>query len=1108
MIKYCVKRPITVLMAVLIIVVLGFYSLTKLPLTLFPDINLPYIVTVTTYQGASPSEVYEEVTRKIEASAQTIGNFQEVQSTSSEHFGYSIITFAQGTNMDSVIIELREVINNIDFKDGVGNTRIIRISPEMLPVVRVTLYKNYEEELSDEELIIKNTEWINDKILTELQSIPGVADVSIEGAADIVLQVNLDTQKTRTYNVTSEQVLQIIEEQNVGGLAGVVLDNGEIRMLYFGNKINSLDEIKALPILKSGNDIIRLSDLTVPDGVKFVNANTESYSKINNKQGLQVSFHMQTNFGITEVSENILNKLDEISKRENAGYEVIFDQGEYINLAIGSVWENLIIGGILAIAILLLFLRDLKPTIIVGLAIPISVIAAFMLMYFGKVSLNVVSMGGLALGIGMLVDNSIVVIENIYRMISEGKSKREAAIYGSKQVAAAITSSTITTIAVFFPMIFLEGLIAEVFTSMALTITFSLGASLIIALTLVPTMGSKMLKDQKVFKESKLGQKTKQLYTKFMNFNLKYKWLTVALVFVIFIGFGLLLISKGFVMLPETDEGSLNVTITVSPKIEFLPKSKLADQITAEILKLEDVETVSTTIGNSGTSLSMMGLGSSNDINMVVRLKTDRKRKTSDYEDIIKDIIKNIDYDNIEGITYSDLTEINVDSQNSLVSYITQEGVQIKVSGPSLEKLEKIATDITDILNQNSNLSKISDGISRGSDSVKITINKDQAMAAGLTMADIEKCLSYFYNGLGSLMTTKTVTVEFDKFVYEVQIPTDLNIDIGLEDLGDYRQFLSGIKLFDKNMQALIDRYIMENPTGIYTIVPIKPYYFQVNPLLKVTNNGIENLFVTDPNGPKRLDSYAAANLSDVADINYSTGFTSINSDGNTFYFMITAAINRDKNVTIVGSEVTKAVEAYLNSDEFKQYGNAYQVSFVGENEEIMSAVNDLILAGIVAILLVYMVMAIQFQSLLYPFIILITIPLAFTGGFIGLLIANMNLSIVSIMGLIILVGVVVNNGIVLVDYINYLVAEGKPLNEALIEAGITRLRPILMTALTTVFGLVTMALGLGEGGELLQPMAVTTIGGLVYATVLTLTMVPVVYSIFYREKKKIEDSI
>lgn len=1110
MIKYCVKRPITVLMVVLIVVVLGFYSLTKLPLTLFPDVNLPYIVTVTTYEGASPLEVNEEVTSKIESAAQTIGNFKEIQSTSNEHFGLSIITFADGTNIDTVIIELRELINNISFKDGVGNTRIIRISPEMLPVVTVTLFQNFDEGLSDEEALIKNTEWINNEIMTELQSIPGVADVSVVGAAEVVLQINLDNTILSGYGLTSDAVLTTIEEQNIGGLVGVALDNGEIRMLYLGDKIANLDDIKSLPITKQGDVIIRLSDLTVADGIKFVNANPLTYSKINNKQGIQVSFQMQTNYSITEVSDNILNRLDEIAERDDASYVVILNQGEYINLAVDSVWQNLIIGGILAIAILLLFLRDLKPTLIVGLAIPISVIAAFMLMYFGKVSLNIVSMGGLALGIGMLVDNSIVVIENIYRMISEGRSRKEAAIYGAKQVAAAIASSTATTIAVFFPMIFIEGLISDVFMNMALTITFSLGASLIIALTLVPTMSSKMLKEKKEVNETKIGKKTKEVYKKIMNFNLKYKGLVIILVFVIFIVVGIGIISKGFVMLPETDEGNLSVSISTNSKVEFVSKAKLADKITEELMKLEDIETVSANIGGSGSYSSLMSLGSSDQISMNINLKASRKTKTSDYEEIIKDLIKEIDYDSIEGIDYSDLIDIEVNTQNSAVQFIGEQGIRIKVAGPSLEALEQIATDISGILSQQEDLHKISDGISRGQDNVKITINKDNAMAYGLTVADVERSISYFYAGLGNLISTNKVKIEIDNYEYEIEIPSSMVGNISYDVFGDYNQFLSGILLFNKDTLNLIDQYMSENPGGIYIpntiIFPNQKLKFIVNPFLKVADEGI----VLGGANPS-LESLAAAPLFDgtdksVAEVHYTTGFTSINTDGNSYYFTVSAAVAKNKNVTLVAREVNKVVEQYLNSDNFKQYGSGYQVTFEGENEEILSAVKDLALAGLVAILLVYMIMAIQFQSLLYPFIILITIPLAFTGGMVGLLIANMNLSIVSIMGLIILVGVVVNNGIVLVDYINHLIAEGKKVKDALIEAGLTRLRPILMTALTTIFGLVTMALGMGEGAELLQPMAVSTIGGLIYATFLTLTIVPTVYALFNHKRMKLEE--
>ncbi|MDO9628754.1 MAG: efflux RND transporter permease subunit, partial [Acholeplasmataceae bacterium] len=372
--SYSVKKPITVLMGILIIIVLGVFSVTRLPLTLFPDINLPFVVTITTYEGRTPEEVEAEVALKIEATVATIGNFKEVSSMSNEHFGISIITFADGANMDSVVIELRELLNNINFADGVGNTRILRISPDMLPVMTVTLFRDYDAGLTDEEALIRNTEWINRDILLDLTSIPGVADVNVSGAADIVLQVKLDQAIIDSYGITHADVLQIIEAQNVGGLIGVALDSGEIRMLYLGNKPSNLADIATLPILFSGGQVITLSDLIIENGISYINANTEVYSKINGTQGIQVSFTKQSDYGITEVTQSITNRLNEIMAREGetAHYSILLDQGEYINVAVGSVLQNIIVGGILAIIILFVFLRNIKPTIIVGLAIPIS----------------------------------------------------------------------------------------------------------------------------------------------------------------------------------------------------------------------------------------------------------------------------------------------------------------------------------------------------------------------------------------------------------------------------------------------------------------------------------------------------------------------------------------------------------------------------------------------------------------------------------------------------------------------------------------------------------------------------------------------------------------
>lgn len=1119
--KYSVRKPITVLMGILIIIVLGIFSVTRLPLSLFPEVNLPYIVTVTTYPGENPETVETEVTNKIESSVATIGNFSEIQSTSYENFSLSIVTFAENTNMDTVVIEMRENLNNIEFADGVGNTRILRISPDMLPVLTITMSKTYDEDLTDEQALIRNTQWINSQVLTELNSIEGVADVTLTGTADTVLQINLDSDKLTQYALEQNGVLQIIEEQNTSGLIGVALDQGELRMVILGDQPDSLEEIHSLPISSFNDEVITLSDLIVEDGIQYVDASEENYSKINGVQGIQISFQKQSDIGITEVTENIYSKLDELENEyPNASYTVLLDQGEYINQSISTVLQNIIIGGLLAIIILFVFLRSIKPTLIVGLAIPISVIAAFMLMYFTGVSLNLVSMGGLALAIGMLVDNAVVVIENIYRMINDGKDKVQASIEGAKQVAGAITASTLTTVAVFLPIVFVEGLISDVFISMALTIAYSLGASLIISLTLVPSMSSRFLDDKNIKKDGKVISKIKTWYESSVLFAIKNKFLTLFVILLLLVGSFALVFTKGFILLPESDEGVININIETRANTDFEVKADLADYITEELLVIEDIETVSGSIGGGTGMMGMLGSGGES-ISITVNLSPDKNDSTTENEEKIRSIIENIDYNNLAGIDASDVLEYEVSAQNSTMSLAGASGISIKVSGYDLLTLEAISNDLLAILNDVDHVEDVDNGIEQGADQIKITVDKDQAMVYGLTNQDVLDNLNYFYSNLEGLTGSRTVTVQIEGIDYDIEIPNGAVGSIGFEMFGDYQTFLSGISLFDKETQSMIDAYLennevsMEAGNSIYMLnTPGMPTYqagdpirFIVNPFLKINDND-EIVFAPMDPSLDTLSSLAVAPLYSASDsvtnIDKVTGFSAINTDGNQRFLTVTAQIEQGFNVTLVSQEAIDAVEAYMD-DDFQDYGSGYSIAFQGENEEIMDAVSDLALAALVAILLVYMIMAIQFQSLKYPFIILMTIPLAFTGGFIALWIFGMNLSMVSLMGLIILIGVVVNNGIVLIDYINKLIERGYNVIDAIVKAGKTRLRPIFMTALTTILALVMTAIGVGEGSELLQPMALTAIGGLIYATILTLLVVPTVFAIFNRKRIKKE---
>lgn len=1119
--KYSVKKPITVLMGILIVIVLGIFAVTQLPLTLFPDMELPYLVTVTTYEGGSPEELEREVSTKIETAVSTIGSFQEVSSMSNEHFAISIITFGDTVNMDSVTVELREMLNNIAFIEGVDTTQIMRISPDMLPIMTISMFRSYDESVTDEQQLILNTEWLNEGILNSLESVAGVASVEITGQADIVLEIDLDQTKLTTAGLTNEEVLTIIDNQNVGGLVGVALDSGEIRMLYLGDEVDLLTGLENLPIAFDGVDVVYLSDLVVTDGINFVNANMDTYSKINGKPGIQISFQKQANYSTTEVSSNILDKLNSIVEESeiDADYVILLNQGEYINQSVNSVLLNLVLGAIIAIFVLFLFLKDIKPTIIVGLAIPISVISAFMLMFFSNISLNIISMGGLALGIGMLVDNSVVVIENIFRMISEGKSRREASIEGAKQVAGAITASTLTTVAVFLPLIFVQGMIADMFMSMALTIAYSLGSSLIIALTMVPSMSSKFLNEEKQKKESKVILGIKKTYEKSINFALKNKIVTLVTVVVLLVVSTFAVVTQGFVLMPTSDEGSIELSIDVATQVEFDTKSEYADLITDELLELSDIETIATTIGGSNTmgGMSMMS-SSSNTIVFTITLKDGRTSSTLQNIDFIESIMSEFDYSEVTDLEVNDIDEIAIEEASGQMGMPGASGVQIKLSGYDLETLEELANGISAVIEGVEGIDEVDNGIIKGADSVKITVNQDNAMFLELTSLDIQENLEYLYANLGLTSQSEEVNVRIEGINYVLSVPETTSIaDIDFTAFGDYKNFFSGVNLFDEDTRTMIDSY-MDTGESIYVINAMLPTYmlgdsikFVVNPYLRITAGEI----VMDQTGSDpTLLSLAKAPLfidedeTSITTIEKISGFATINTDGSNRYLTISAEVEEGKNITLVSSDVTIAVNEYVDSESFTQYGSGYSVEFEGENEDIMESFGDLLIALVVAILLVYMVMAIQFQSLKYPFIILGTLPLAFTGGMLSLFITGTELSMVALMGFIILIGIVVNNGIVLIDYINKLREAGSTVIESIIKAGKTRLRPILMTSLTTIIALSTMAIGIGEGSEMLQPMAITAIGGLVYATILTLIVVPVIYAIFNRKQIKKEIKI
>ncbi len=1128
--KYSVHKPITVLMAILIVILLGVVSLTKLPLELFPDINLPYAVVVTTYEGKNPEEVEADVTIPIEQNLLTISNLKTIQSTSREHFSMVITEFEQSTNMDTAFLEMRESFELLTLKEGVGNPMIIKFDPNMMPLMVVSLSRVWPD-MDDNESLIHTTEWVKDDVINQLERIPGVASVSLSGASDTEIQVDLKEELLEDLGLTQTEVMRILKDQNIEGLAGVVPDGNEIRMLYIGDNIEGLQELKNTPIYES----YTLGDLS--ENIGFINAATNQYMKINGKQGISISFQKQSEYGITEVVNSIQEKLDEIidSEEYEAEYVELLNQGEYIEQSVGSVTNNLIIGSILAVLILFIFLWDIRPTLIVGLAIPISVIGAFSLMYAFDISLNIVSMGGLALGIGMLVDNSIVVIENIYRLLKEGKTPKEAAIKGAGQVAAAITASTVTTIAVFLPIVFIEGMTADLFTAMALTVTFSLLASLIIAITMVPCISARVLNQKKdEIEKPTIFTKVQSLYERVLRFALRKKIISL-LTIAVLLGLSIFLANmKGFELLPQTDEGTISVDIEMVKGTSFEKTAEITDKLVEEIMEIEDYETVSADVGGAGFMSLFGGTGSTDSASITVLLKDERRLSTSAVANEIERIRDELDYTQLENVETSDVVKITVNAQSTTsMSGFGGTGIQIEIKGHDLDDMRQIANKLVTEIEKVEGTKDYNNGIPQTDDVVRITVNKSNAIMRGVTQSDILKAIDNFYTSLGFSMTTSednNMMIKVNGIDYDITVPSS---GFNMDDV-TYDMFLSQIRVFDYDVTKAIEKKLEENDEDFvlyFFNIPylneeqVNPYFdgtkpvgaILINPNLHFdeTRNTIYVGTDDDPNPLTSLVKGAVYENEQLVptpltsiDPNY-PGFGQINRDGKTRTVTVSAKIEKGFIITDVSKEVEEKVNAYLNSTEFEtEFGDkGYEVSFVGENEDIEQTKNDMILAGIVAILLVYMIMAIQFQSLKYPFIVIFTIPLAFTGGLFALVLADLPISMVAMVGLIILSGIVVNNGIVLIDYVNQLREEGMSIDDALIQAGKTRLRPILMTALTTSLALVPMALGFGEGGELLQPLGITAIGGLVYATLLTLIIAPIMYRLLNHKHRDHEES-
>lgn len=869
--------------------------------------------------------------------------------------------------------------------------------------------------------------------------------------ADLSSSLNLST------------ITALLTAQNFSMPAGYLKEDGVNYMVSVGDAIDTRQDLEDLVLFDlgmDGIDPIRMKDVA---DVAITDNSSEIYDKLNGKDGVIVSFNKQSTYATAEVSDNINSRFRELeAEYEGLSFVPLMDQGDYIYLIINSILSSLGWGALFSVLILYLFLRDLRPTVITLCSIPISVIFAVVLMYFSGVTINMISLSGLAVAVGMLVDNSVVVIENIYRLRAKGATVIQAAVSGARQVLGAITASTLTTVCVFLPIVFVEGITKQLFTDLALTMTYSLLASLIVALTLVPAMASGMLRKEKPQKPGLLDR-VYPAYRKAVSWSIHHKLVVLGVSLVLLLGSAGATLARGFAFMPNIDMNTVNLTVSMPEGCTREQAVSLADEVLRRAAQVENVETVGAMMSSSGSSggmdmTSMMSSGGgAYDVTAYITLTEGASGAKTGQQ--------------IEAAcTGMDCTVTASGAMDSYMTYLTGSGVALNVYGSDMEQMQSAAKTLAAKLATVPGTENVSDGLEQAATALHLSVDRNAAMEKGLTVAQV-------YMAVASALTDtdRSLSLTLDGLDVSVSIQSPEESRMTREKLMDLEIDPSAMSAMSSMMSAASGSGSMSGMSGMSS-----------------GSGSMSGMSGMSSGSTSAVQAAEPVRLGDIAKLEETVSLNTIHRDQQRRYITVSADVADGYNVT----KVTTAAQAAIAEVDLPQ---GITASFQGENEAIMDAIRQLLLMLLLGIVLVYLVMVAQFQSLRSPLIVMFTIPLAFTGGFLALLLAGIEVSVVSLVGFVMLVGVIVNNGIVLVDYINQLRLEGMGRREAIIEAGVTRLRPILMTSLTTILGLVVMAFGKDVGTALMQPVALVCIGGLLYATLMTLLVVPCMYDILSR---------
>lgn len=1012
--KLSVKRPVAVTMVILIFMVIGLYSLSMLPMESMPDMDLSMAIVNTTYSNVGAEEIENLVTKKIEGAISSVSGVDNIASQSSQGNSLVMVQFDSGTDMNQAVSDMTNSIEMIKstLPDECNDPMVIKMDMNIMPIAMMSVsHDGYD--------LVQTKKYIEDNVIDKLESTAGVASVSVRGATDRIIEVRLNPTKMAGYSLGFNEVMTAIATQNNNFASGNISASSKDLTIRTIGEFQDLRDIENATVSTATGQIVHVSDIA-----EVVDTFDEdsSYARLNGENAISISISAESDANTVNVVDAITKTLENLHEQNpKFTYNMTMEQASYIKNSVHSVASNAVVGAVLAIIILLIFLGSVRTALVIGITMPISIITTFIGMYFAGMTLNTVSLGGLALGVGMLVDCSVVVIENIFRWRDDlGKEPHIAAIGGANEVTGAVVASVLTTCIVYVPILFIDNMVAVMFKQLAFAIIFSQVASLLVTFLIIPMLSARIpamndtSKHKLLVPFEKMLDKMYVFYERALRAILKKRKRFLLSVVGIFVLSIIVLANIGMSLMPETDAGSISVSISTPDGTELEETDRITKKIEDIIMQRDDVETVFSSVG--GESILQSG---SNSSSVTITLLDNRKKTTNDICQEIRDSLNNI-----SGATI----EVEASSQTGM-SQMSSDSVEWQFSANDEDALIEYVNECEKKLKTFEGVSETSTSVDDTSSEVRINVDSDKAARYGMTSQQISAYVRYATTG-ATASTYKEKGSEYD-------------INVVYPD--KYLETTSALKNFQ-----------MKTPTGQWIA------------------------------------------LSDIASVTVENGSTTL------------TRIDQKRTVTLeaklYGTDMSTVNKQFAEAiqDIPKPDGVSQETS--GTLEIMMDAMQSLLIAIILGIVLMYFVMAAQFENTKQPIIILMTIPLSIIGVVLSLVLSRSTLSVVGCIGILMLIGIIVNNAIVLIEFINTLKTENPNGNifEYVITAGKTRMRPVLMTSLTSILGYLPMAISTAEGSETMKPLAVVLLGGLLVGTLLTLFVIPTVYTIFdQREEKK-----